>query len=429
MKISQTIPIYPLIWSLLLLSPLYLVAQNTYPNNDEVEKLVLLPNTLPSHPMGLFTMRMKPIIHRYSPNKKRLQFHTSAANIWVPELEIYKPIKPSKELLETINPLGYTSRLKYLLQNNIPVEHTSFSADGVVRSFQLEYYQMLDNQHEIGVSMQGHWLTGGQEFFHFPVSDELIEGFHDIFTDPDQFSRKEFPFNQARIAYRDADGNAFSLKKNDVWASGMELYYGYHIPIKNTPSKLIYANVNSRLFVPLTNVHPYTSLGIGVNGVGHFIAQQKHAFDVTLSAGLLRQRLWKWRTGTTFDVRDIQMNVHLYLGYARHFSRNRFFSIGIQNQTQNSWYNNKGMKPHDRFGGLAMTGHFLTKKDAIRWWNQSALALYTYTQSWSLIFGYRTQKWGISLYWEEDFWVNNAPDLQTGITIQKTINVQNSTFK
>ena len=51
-------------------------------------------------------------------------------------------------------------------------------------------------------------------------------------------------------------------------------------------------------------------------------------------------------------------------------------------------------------------------------WQNGFEKMYEYQSAWSWLYTYGAKNYAISLYIKEDLYVNNAPDIQTGISLK-----------
>lgn len=104
--------------------------------------------------------------------------------------------------------------------------------------------------------------------------------------------------------------------------------------------------------------------------------------------------------------------IHSNLEIAKFTKKGNFNAFGINYQIQ-SRYNKK--KEADYY---VLKGKW---KEINGGWQHGVSTLYKAQSNWSILYTYGSKKTLISLYLKEDLVVNNAPDIQTGVSLKTSI--------
>ncbi|QMU66394.1 MAG: hypothetical protein GKR88_20275 [Flavobacteriaceae bacterium] len=132
-------------------------------------------------------------------------------------------------------------------------------------------------------------------------------------------------------------------------------------------------------------------------------------FRLGLGISVLRKNLINFQ-----EVLDLGNNLFLgslenMIELTKYTAQNNYHSFGIHFQIQTR-YNKKAESTY-----YMLIGEW----DKIHsGWQNGFEKLYEYLSNWNFIYTYGRKRYQISIYIKEDLNLNNAPDLQTGVSIK-----------
>ena len=334
---------------------------------------------------------------------------SSAGNVWLPKLAIIRPLNISEGLDKELRSLLFHERAPLFENNDFQRDSIIYQADGVIRNFRFDFKYQLSDRQTIGIVLNGHLLTGGNTAINALASDRFIEWFHSsVINDEDPFSRKIFPFNQARVSYKDELGREFDWERDEFILSNLELSYQQEI-FKTDLQSL---NISGHLMIPLSIMNPNLGAGVGLHWGYILPFRSNKAFIFMTSANIVNQDIFSLYDGVHPINRKFSAGFDGYAGYQK-VNKTHTFSVGLQIINQQSLRRGSSMKKS--FETLMFQGlHGANEK--VEWEHQAAISMNSLLQNWNLIFTLENKKGRLAFYLQEDFWVNNAPDIQYGLS-------------
>lgn len=279
----------------------------------------------------------------------------------------------------------------------------AFQYDGVVKDLRLAVRIPLMKHQELLISGRSFLLTDGKFPFSFFTGDRFIEYFHsNALGGEDPFGRKLLGLENAGISYTDRNGNEMNISENEFVFSGIETAYYFYPQIFS--DKGISGNIGLHLG---TNLSPYNSsidLGISVAGLKVLKFRNDKEMSFGLGVNLLRKKMVKFsETQVDLGTSNFLGSMEGHVEYAYKGKHAGFHSFGLNYRIQTP-YNNKEEEAY----------YIPHNPERIKRWHEASRHLYKFPSYWSLIYSF-TKKVAFSIYLQQDFVVNNAPDLQTGI--------------
>jgi len=340
------------------------------------------------------------------PEKCSFSFEVSSGNVVLPYVKSYELINPAdKEIAES---LPWHVREYAFNLNEVPAKTKEFIADGVIRSYRFTFSLPLSANHELNLGIRSGSLDKGKYPFSFFTSDESIEWFHsNIAGGEDPFSRRYYGLNKAELYYKDENDNVIRMKNGDFAIQGIEVNYFYYPKLEINKKHKIYLNFGTHLGLNTSRYNPVADIGISSSAIKKIAVNAKNTLTIGLSAGALRQGFLRFGDGVNISNQPFLYSFEGLVNYQKKLKTHNYISCGF-NYTFQTPYNKKSDLNH-----LILTGKRIKTH-----WQQTQSHLYENLEGWSFIFTYSVKKISYFVYIREDFKLDNAPDLQTGIGVK-----------
>ena len=240
------------------------------------------------------------------------------------------------------------------------------------------------------------------------TNDDVIEKFHsEVAGGEDPFSRKKYETNQAGIYYQDNSGKEFVVQSGEFMLSGIDFSYNFFPQQKTLNQRRIYTNIGAQAGFSLSKVNPALDFGLNASLIKEFVFWKEYAFHVGLSVAGVSQQLIPLGTGIELTNKRYLGSTELLLEFVKNTQKKGYISLSNRYFVQSSFRDNK------EFDYLVLTGQRHSSH-----WHYTFSHLYRLLLSDSLIFTWAKGLFAYSIYIREDFLVDNAPDVQTGIGIK-----------
>ena len=402
-------------WVLLgagLLTNLPAMAQAT-DEEQQAQSSIGVPMHLATHPLASLHVRVHHSFETLPVQQSRLRFNYSLGNVWLPGVTVYQPHNQAD--INELEAIEWQLRQYSFNPSTQPADSIYFSADGVLRNFQLAYETGLGkrvNGHQrwsLSTSANLLLLDRGRAPASLLTSDDFIEWFHSNVRGPeDPFARRAMSMNNAGITYRDARGYLLEMQTGDLWLTTVQGDLRYHFGR---------ATQATRWFGSL-GFHPGLRMGYGQLGA-----------DAGLSATLMRS--------FPLGANGQRNGKRILLGAAgdvvRHNLLNRSENVELTTRPSlmsaevNLSLEGKKRPNYQLAGGLNyrchqplqatsnMAGQVLSAPFTSYHWHHAGAHLFHNGHGWTLWMAYQRKRTRTSVYVREDFPIDNAPDLQTGI--------------
>ena len=364
---------------------------------------VMTPPFLPTHPLGIFSLRLAEDFRMTPPEEPFLNISFSNGNCWSPLVTAYIPTESAE--IERMRSLPWHVREKSFSEDAAEYQKLMYTADGVLRELRLDLGFKVKEAHEIGIISRAYYLSAGEAPTALLTSDQFIEWFHsDVYKDPDPFARRIYGFNQARIRFQDKDGEVLEFKERDVFLPATELKYSYYPGWLNSRNFALKATSHVAFIH-----HKYnTSLdgGLAVTAIKNFSFTDYRSFQIGCSPGVVRRRLIAADDNVDFIEAETGITLQGVFRYSW-LSRNNgrsTLSLGMHNQS--AYYTGDKSYGYWALAGERYTSH----------WAVTFHHLFRNLQAWTLAYQH-SRKYDITFYIQEDLLVNNGPDVQVGFSI------------
>lgn len=370
------------------------------------------PNLLATHSFGIFSSRINTNFKQSSPKKNTFTFSAVSGNHFQPSVKAYIPKDAAVREVLSKTP-WYKREFNFIDQETTPAETMTIVIDAVIKEFRIGFSMPLSTKHELTVNLRSYLITKGKYPLTIFTSDEAIEWFHsNINGGEDPFGRRYYGLNQVNFKYTDRNEKTLELHNNDFFIGGIEFNHYFYPALSINKSKNIFINFGSHLGVNTSQYNASIDFGLSFNTLKQIHLKNNYEINFALGGNLLRKNLINFK-----DVIDLGNNPYLgtaegNLEITKYTKNGNFNAFGINYQIQSS-YNKKKEANYYRLTGKwkEINGH----------WESGIATLYRPLSSWNFIYTYGSQKLQFSLYFKEDFIVNNAPDFQVGSSIKFSI--------
>ncbi|WP_340073774.1 hypothetical protein [Leptobacterium sp. I13] len=366
-------------------------------------------NMVSTHHFGLFSARINHNFKVRPPKKSTTQLTVQSGNIFHPALEVFLPKDPT--IREQFSNLTWFKRpFTFIDQETTPADLINIEIDAVYKVFRLEHIIPLSENHEIGLGLRTFMPTKGTYPFSFVTSDKTIEWFHsNIAGGEDPFGRKFFGLNEVNINYEDRNGRTMQLSNNQFIFSGIEINHFYYPEYLGNKSKNLHFNFGSHLGINTSKYNPSIDVGISGNGIKKWIYNDRNEIRLGIGLSALRKNFINFRDPVDFGNNKYIASGEAVLEYTMYTDKKNYNTISLFYQLQTP-YNTRKEKDFFHLKG------FWQEINA-GWHNGYTKTLENIT-TWSLMYTYGTKKIAFSVYIKQDTKVNNAPDIETGISLK-----------
>ena len=367
------------------------------------------PSLLSTHHFGIFSSRINSNFKHKANRKPTFTFSSESGNTFHPYVEAYLPKNPiiRKSFSEKI---WYNRHFDFIDQVTTPSDYMNMVVDAVIKGFRFQITLPIAKKHEVGIHLRSYLITKGKYPFSFITSDESIEWFHsNVAGGEDPYGRRYYGLNQVNFKYTDRNGKILELENNDFFLGGLEFNHHYYPEFLINKKKNLFINFGSHIGVNTSKFNTSIDIGASANVIKNFKLTNNNEFNFALGASVLRKNLVNIKNG-------IDLGNNLYLGnfeseieFTKFTKKNNYHAFGIHYQFQT------------RYNKFEEAGYYYLKGEwqAINaGWQHGFTTLYEGLSAWTFLYSYGKPSFKLTFYIKEDFLVNNAPDAQTGISIQ-----------
>jgi len=367
------------------------------------------PSLVSTHHFGIFSSRINQNFKLRAPNKTTFIFSSESGNSFHPFVEAYLP-KDLSIREDFSNKIWYNRHFDFVDQTTTPAEYMNIVIDAVIKSFRLQVSIPINKNHELGISLRSYLITKGKLPFSIFTGDEWIEWFHsNIAGGEDPFGRKYYGLNQVNFKYTDRNGKVLELHNGDFFLGGIEFNHHYYPELLMNKKRNLFVNFGSHIGINTSTFNSSIDVGFSANLVKHYTLKNQNEFNIAIGGSILRKNLINFR-----DVVDVGNNKFLAsleseIEFTKYTEKKNYHSFGIHYQLQTR-YNQYKEDSYFHLKGKWQEVH--------SGWHHGFTTLYKGISAWTFLYTYGRPNYKLTLYLKEDFQVNNAPDAQTGISIQ-----------
>lgn len=367
------------------------------------------PNMQTTHHFGIFSSRISQNF-KIRPNRtKSVSFNYASGNNFQPFVQTHLPKDPLvREALS--QQIWFQRRFDFIDQETTPADYYDIVIDAVIKEFRLGFTLPIAKKHELNINIRSYLITDGSYPFSVFTSDETIEWFHsNIAGGEDPFGRRFYGLNQVNFTYNDRNGNTLNLNENDFFIGGFEINHHFYPASTLNKKRNLYFNFGSHLGINTSKFNPSIDLGVSVNSLKKIQFKNKNELDIAAGASLLRKNVIDFKEVIELGNNRFLATFEANVEFTKYTIKGNYNALGLNYQIQ-SRYNKVEETEYYR-----LIGNF---RDVNAGWHNGVTRLYVPLSNWSLIYTYGRSNFKLSMYIKQDFSVNNAPDIQTGINLQ-----------
>lgn len=383
-------------------------AQNKItPASNNLANHVFIPNTNATHPFGVYIGRIQHHQLFTFQNKNSWLLHVSSGNVWLPETIGNIPSNIADR--NAVAAFEWHERDGYFDFSNTPSQTIKLQADGVFRLYQPQFIGHIGTKHNVIFSSRIISIDAGRFPFSTITNDKFIEWVHtNIAGGEDPFARKVNGLNNdAYFEYSDRNNKTANLKSGQVQLTGFDITDYFYVKSQFFNSKQIDVRTGVHLGINLNKINPGVDLGSSIAARWWKNTSKGNQNQLSLSYGLLRQKLIAFSSGVEIANRNFMHNIELLYSLVIIQKPNQFYTIsGLV-------FGQSGYLKQKEYNYLVLTG----KKES-PFWHYGISHLYRTSAGISFIVSHTRGKIAYSVYLREDIPLNNAPDTQTGISIK-----------
>jgi hypothetical protein len=370
------------------------------------------PNILSIHHFGIFSSRINQNFKIAPPKTATLSTNYASGNIFHPFVETYLPKDPEVRK-EQSKLIWFYRNFNFIDQETTPADYMNIIVDAVIKEFRLNLDIPLNKKNELGISLRSHLITKGKHPFSFFTSDESIEWFHtNIAGGEDPYGRRYYGLNQVNFKYTDRNGKIMEFSNNDFFISGIEFNHYYYPSFLFNSTKNIYLNFGSHLGINTSEFNPSMDIGVSASGVKKITLTNNNEFNIGVGLNVLRKNFINFKEVVDLGNNRFLGSAEIDIEYTKYTKNGNYHAFGTDYQLQTR-YNKLNEADYYRLIGKW--------KEINGGWQHGISTLYKTLSAWTFIYTYGRPNYKLSLYFKEDLLVNNAPDFQTGISLQLPI--------
>lgn len=364
------------------------------------------PSLLPTHHFGIFSSRINSNF-KFAPTKRTVfSINHTSGNSFQPFIEAYFPKAPQTR--EQLSHIKWHDRpFTFVDQSITPAEYMNIVVDAVIKEFRVNLNFPINNKQELNLNIRSYLITKGKYPFSIFTSDETIEWFHSsVIKNEDPFGRRYYGLNQVNFRYLDRNGRILELGQNDFFIGGIELAHYYYPDLKINKTRNIALNFGSHLGLNTSRFNTSLDIGLSASAIKKINLKNLYQLHFALGSSVLRKNLINFKNVVDLGNNRFLGKLESQCEITKYTKKGHYNAFGINYQIQSRYNQKKEQNYFKLLGNWKEIGNS---------WQNGVYTLYTALQNWSFIYTYGTPKLKLSIYLNEDFKINNAPDLQTGI--------------
>lgn len=367
------------------------------------------PSLLTTHHFGIFSSRINQNFKLKVPKKTAFIFSSESGNTFHPFVEMYVPKDPT--VRENFSKqTWYNRQFDFIDQNTTPAEYSNIVVDAVIRGFRLQVSFPIAKEHELGITLRSYLITKGNYPFSLITSDESIEWFHsNIAGGEDPYGRRYYGLNQVNFKYTDRNGKVLELKNDDFFLGGIEFNHHYYPEFLINKKRNLFVNFGTHLGINTSTFNQSIDVGFSGNLIKKIQLKNKNEFNVALGGSVLRKNIINFKDVVELGNNSFLGSLESEIEFTKFTRKKNYHSFGIHYQIQT------------RYNKLEEASYYHLKgkwQEIKAGWQHGFTTLYEGLSAWTFLYTYGRPNYKITIYLKEDLLVNNAPDAQTGISIQ-----------
>ncbi|MGB1314987.1 MAG: hypothetical protein ACPG4Y_03150 [Chitinophagales bacterium] len=386
----------------------FLFSLNLFGQKNQINKRSTYHvNSLATHPFGVFFSRTNHNFKIKASTKTSFNSHISSGNIWLQKVSAFFPTNKADQ--DYISTIPWNDRIHFFDTETQEHQSTQFEADGVIRQYITSCNIPFLKNHEIQLNTRMFSLDEGKAPFSILTNDNVIESFHsNIAGGEDPFGRRNYEFNQAKIRYTDINDNKIILNNRDFVFSGIDLSYYYYPNIKLFEKFGLFTNFGLQTGINFSETNKSLDLGLNAGLTKIFAFKKNNELRLAVSLGLMHPSLAKFSKSNVHLIQNrFLFSTEFNLEYVKHLKKSNYISLSFGYALQSPFNKKKD------FEQIVLDGDRRSTH-----WHYTFSHLYRFTSANTLTFTYGTDYYAFWFYLRQDFLVDNAPDIQTGLGLK-----------
>ncbi|WP_338357555.1 hypothetical protein [Yeosuana marina] len=363
------------------------------------------PSILATHHFGIFSSRINQNFKISPSPNSTFSLNYASGNNFQPFVETYIPKDPAMQH-EQSQLFWYQRNFQFIDQETTPADYMNIVIDAVIKEFRFQVSLTINKQNELNISLRSYLITKGNDPFSFFTSDETIEWFHsNIARVEDLYGRKYFGLNKVNFKYVDRNGKVLELHNNDFFISGIELNHFFYPSFLINKNNNLFFNFGTHLGINTSKFNPSLDLGFSANAVKKLILKNNNEFNFAFGASILRKNVINFKDVVDLGNNQFLASIETEIEFTKYTKNKNYHSLGINYGIQSRYNKLKEVNYYNLIDNV---------EEIHGGWQHGISTLYKALSFWTFIYTYAQPKFKVSLYFKEDFRINNAPDFQTG---------------
>lgn len=362
-------------------------------------------SVLSTHPFGIFVSRIQGNFKTHTSKTTTISLGLESGNVWGTPIKTYIP--NDEEIRNQVRNIFWDQAQYFFNEEELDAKSYDLQIDGIIKGLRANVTFNIAKEHEVNVGVRMFMLTKGKFPFSTFTNDEFIEFFHkNIGGGTDPFDREVFGLNKAHIKYIDRNGNTLELDNGDFFIGGLETSYYYYPEGLINKRKSLHFNFGLHLGTNLSKYNSSLDIGLSSNAVKTFHFDSNKNFQIGFNLGVIR------KNAIDFKDDNIDFGTNSFLGNLESVLEYNYVSKkGTTHSFGADFYMQTSMNKIDEKDYIIPIRHL----EAHDGWGHGVTNLYAYNNYWTFLYSF-TKKNTLTIYLQQDFTVNNNPDIQTGIS-------------
>ncbi len=370
---------------------------------------LLKPHLASTHHFGLFSSRMTQNFKIHASTTPQLHLETQSGNNFHAPVQAFLPDDPSLRA-QFADQIWYFRVFDFVDQEITPAQVMNIEIDAVYKVYRPALTLPLNDRNEIRIGLRAFQTVQGN-FFDAPfTNDASIEWFHsNIAGGEDPFGRKFYGVNEVAVNYTDRNGKRLHMQAGDIILGGLELAHSYYPELQKWNERNLFVNLQSHIGWNTSSYNNSLDLGIGINAVKKYPLTTKSDLWFGLGYSVLYKNVIDGRDNLDLGNNRFLGSGEVMAQWTHQTCKGNQNIIGVNYQNQTSYFKKEEADYFHLKGDYAAIN---------QGWHYGYTTLIENLSSWSLLYTHARPKISYTIYVKEDLNVNNAPDMETGISVQ-----------
>ena len=385
------------------------IVLNAQMDSLDIKNGIDKPSILTTHHFGIFSSRINQNFKIRPPETLELSLSLVSGNNFQPFLESYFPEDPDvrRALSEVV---WYNRVFNFIDQETTPADYMNIVIDAVIKEFRSTISIPLAKHQELEITLRSYFITKGKYPFSIFTADQTIEWFHShVAGGNDPYGRRYYGFEQVNFKYTDRNGKVMELHSGNFLLNGFELNYFYYPSFTINEKQNVFFNFGTHLGINTSKYNPSMDFGISANAIKRLPLKNNNELNFAAGISFLRKNLIDFDDTIDLGNNPFLATAEGEIEFTKYTKKKNYHAFGVNYQIQ-SRYNKR--KEADYYKLLGKW------QEINAGWHYGVTTLYKALSNWTFLYTYGRPNYKLSLYVKEDLLVNNAPDIQTGISLK-----------